>query len=220
MKLRISAAAAGCVALIAFGVWVMTGPTAQRSDSGNGDHKPAPVADRATASVSTSQPPMSNGATPRAPAQSPRAIVRQAIAEPYGQPVSTAATGTKAAPGVRPPPQAGGVSKSPPISPAEPEAAAATIDVDKVNLMVRDYRTRMGENPVGTNAEIMKAIMGGNKAKATLGPPEGQTLNEQGELVDRWGVPYFFHQLSADHMEIRSAGPDKNMWTADDVLAR
>ncbi len=92
--------------------------------------------------------------------------------------------------------------------------------MDKVSLMVRDYRTRMGENPVGTNAEIMKAIMGDNPAKAMLGPPEGQTLNDAGELVDRWGTPYFFHQLSAQHMEIRSAGPDKQMWTADDVVIR
>jgi hypothetical protein len=45
-------------------------------------------------------------------------------------------------------------------------------------------------------------------------------LNDKGELVDRWGTPYFFHQLSRDHMEIRSAGPDKVMWTQDDPIIR
>ena len=68
---------------------------------------------------------------------------------------------------------------------------------------------------MGTNAEIMKAIMGGNPKGAQLGPPEGQTLNGNGELIDRWGTPYFFHQLSKDLMEIRSAGPDRRMGNAE-----
>lgn len=86
--------------------------------------------------------------------------------------------------------------------------------------MLLDFRTRLGQNPVGSNAEIMKSIMGGNEAKAMLGPPSGQNLNEQGELVDRWGTPYFFHQLSKDTMEIRSAGPDGQMWTSDDLVTK
>ena len=94
------------------------------------------------------------------------------------------------------------------------------IEVDKVSLMIRDYRTLANENPVGTNAEIMAAIMGGNAKGATLGPPEGMQLNEEGELIDRWGTPYFFHQLSRDEMEIRSAGADKVMWTEDDAIAK
>jgi hypothetical protein len=99
---------------------------------------------------------------------------------------------------------------------AEPEVAA---DFDKVALMLRAYRTIAGENPVGTNAEIMKAIMGGNPKSAQLGPPDGQTLNGSGELVDRWGTPYFFHQLSKDLTEIHSAGPDRRMGTQDDLVS-
>ncbi len=102
-----------------------------------------------------------------------------------------------------------------PAANAEPEVAA---DFDKVSLMFRDYRTRFGENPVGTNAEIMQAIMGGNPKGAQLGPPEGQTLSEHGELIDRWGTPYFFHQLSKDLMEIHSAGPDRRMGNGDDLI--
>ena len=110
-------------------------------------------------------------------------------------------------------------------SPGDPLAAdadrrAASIDADKVSLMLRDYRSQMGENPVGTNAEIMKAVMGGNSKGAMLGPPEGQSLNGKGELVDRWGTPYFFHQLSRSSTEIRSAGPDRVMGTEDDVVVR
>lgn len=99
---------------------------------------------------------------------------------------------------------------------ADPEIAA---DFDKIVLMLRAYHDIAGENPVGTNAEIMKSIMGGNPKRAQLGPPEGQTLNGDGELVDRWGTPYFFHQLSKDLMEIHSAGPDRRMGNEDDLFS-
>lgn len=99
---------------------------------------------------------------------------------------------------------------------SDPEVAA---DFDRISLMLRDYRTLTGENPVGTNAEIMKAIMGGNPKGAQLAPPEGQTLNEADELLDRWGTPYFFHQLSKDLMEIHSAGPDRRRGTRDDIVS-
>ena len=115
----------------------------------------------------------------------------------------------------------------PGASPNESAAAAsaatsrdARIDEEKVRLMLRDYRTLTGGNPVGTNAEIMQALMGGNPKQATLGPPEGMSLNGAGELVDQWNTPYFFHQISREVTEVRSAGPDKRLWTADDVVAR
>jgi hypothetical protein len=111
-------------------------------------------------------------------------------------------------------------AKPTPATQFAPPDEAAMIEVDKVSLMIRDYRTLAKENPVGTNAEIMAAVMGGNPKEAELGPPEGMTLNENGELIDRWGTPYFFHQLSRDQMEIRSAGADKVMWTEDDAVAK
>ena len=100
------------------------------------------------------------------------------------------------------------------VADAFPEAAP---DFDKIGLMFRDYRTLTGENPVGTNAEIMKALAGDNPKGAKFGPPEGQQLNAGGELIDRWGTPYFFHQLTSDRMEIRSAGPDRILWNEDDL---
>jgi len=106
-----------------------------------------------------------------------------------------------------------------PSSPST-EIARAAQDLEKISRMLRDYRTSMGDNPVGTNAEIMKAVMGKNPKKARLGPPEGMTLNENGELVDPWGHAFFFHQLSGTQMEVRSAGPDGKMWTGDDIVRK
>jgi len=100
------------------------------------------------------------------------------------------------------------------------DTADAQMEVRLVRRMIHDYHTLMGQNPVGTNAEIMKTVMGGNDRQAALGPPEGVSLNGNGELVDRWQTPYFFHQISQDVMEIRSAGPDKILGTADDIVTR
>ena len=85
-------------------------------------------------------------------------------------------------------------------------------------LNIRHFGQRFGGNPTGTNAEIVKALTGGNEKGATYLAPDLKGLNENGELVDRWGTPYFFHSNSATDMEVRSAGPDKRLYTEDDIV--
>ncbi len=85
---------------------------------------------------------------------------------------------------------------------------------------VRQYGLMFGGNPVGTNPEITRALDGDNPKHVKFLGPDGNRVNEKGELVDAWNTPYFFHQLSAMDMEIRSAGPDKIMWTADDLVIK
>jgi hypothetical protein len=48
-------------------------------------------------------------------------------------------------------------------------------------------------------------------------PAHHPVFNEQGQLVDRWGTPLFFHATARDRLDIRSAGPDKSLWTEDDL---
>lgn len=90
------------------------------------------------------------------------------------------------------------------------------IDVEAVQFALRDFRTALGENPVGTNAEITRTLLGDNLKQVKIPVPEGSQLNANGELCDRWSTPYFFHQQSKNQMEVRSAGPDRQMWTGDD----
>lgn len=105
-----------------------------------------------------------------------------------------------------------------PELPNLPANRAQISDVlDRLQLTLRDFRTANGGNPVGTNAEITRALLGDNLKQTKHDIPEGTRLNGAGELCDPWGTPYFFHQQSAVKMEIRSAGPDHKMWTADDV---
>jgi hypothetical protein len=73
-------------------------------------------------------------------------------------------------------------------------------------------------NPVGENAEITRALTGANTLKLALVPKDHPALNVAGELTDRWGTPFRFHQLAGDRMEIRSAGPDRRFGNADDAV--
>jgi hypothetical protein len=92
-------------------------------------------------------------------------------------------------------------------------------DLRLVNEIFVAYRGALHSgNPVGENAEITAALKGRNRIGFAFIPPDCPALNARGELCDRWGTPYFFHQLSGEKMEIRSAGPDRVLWTADDQV--
>jgi hypothetical protein len=101
-------------------------------------------------------------------------------------------------------------------------SSAQDIHADlRVVLDVIDaFRTNLPRdgNPVGTNAEITAALAGRNQLRLALIPPDHPAINQAGELCDRWGTPFFFHAESATKMEVRSAGPDQQLWTDDDVV--
>lgn len=105
-----------------------------------------------------------------------------------------------------------------PRSPQTPDPAREAAESIALNL--RSFGQRFGGNPVGTNAEIVKTLNGGNPQGVRYLPQEFLRLNEQGELLDSFGTPYFFHQISSQEMEVRSAGPDKTLWTQDDIAVK
>ena len=105
--------------------------------------------------------------------------------------------------------------------PAEFTNYSANIVLENMRTAIRQYGSMFGGNPVGNNAEITAQLNGKNPRHINfINADAGMRLNGNGELVDPWGTPYFFHQLSATDMEIRSAGPDKTMWTDDDVVTK
>ena len=73
-------------------------------------------------------------------------------------------------------------------------------------------------NPVGLNSEITRALAGANSLRVAFVPADHPAVNAHGELCDRWGTPLGFHQISGAHMELRSAGPDRTPYTADDLV--
>ena len=86
---------------------------------------------------------------------------------------------------------------------------------------VRDYAGRFGGNPFGNNREITSKLNGANpKQVVFLKSEDGMRISDRGELIDNWGTPFFFHQISATEMEIRSAGPDRKLCTKDDLIIK
>lgn len=94
------------------------------------------------------------------------------------------------------------------------------IVLDKARVVIHNYRTAFGENPIGTNPEITAALMGQNPKQINFVAESGLRVDGKGELVDAYGTPFFFHQLSGQEMEIHSAGADKIMWTKDDLVTK
>ncbi len=70
--------------------------------------------------------------------------------------------------------------------------------------------------PLGFNEEIVRALAGANPLGVAFIPPQHPAIDGAGRLCDRWGTPYHFHPLAAAVFEIRSAGPDRRLFTGDD----
>jgi hypothetical protein len=94
-----------------------------------------------------------------------------------------------------------------------------TADLRIVQAVLEAFRTSFPAegNPTGSNTEITAALAGANRLRLVLSPRGHPAINPDGELCDRWGTPYFFHSESRRRTTVRSAGPDRRMWTADDI---
>ncbi len=92
-------------------------------------------------------------------------------------------------------------------------------DLEVVAEFLETYARATGGQPIGDNADITAAISGtqypGQKGRVF---PKNHRAVKDGKLVDRWGEPLWFHPNSGSSMEIRSAGPDKQLFSPDDVI--
>lgn len=85
--------------------------------------------------------------------------------------------------------------------------------MDNFTLLVKSA----GDRPLSANEDWAAMLRGLNPAHERFLPDHHVALNAQSQLVDRWGTPLFFHALGGKRFEIRSAGPDKKLWTEDDI---
>lgn len=76
-----------------------------------------------------------------------------------------------------------------------------------------------GENPVGDQAAIVQAMCGANPKNISFLSPQHPKVTDDWKILDRWGNPFFFHQLSGTDMEVISMGPDGELYTDDDSKA-
>jgi len=72
--------------------------------------------------------------------------------------------------------------------------------------------------PIGVNEDLVLALIGKNPQQIEFLPRDHPSINENGLLIDEWDTPYHFHLQSSDDLEIRSAGPDFDLFTSDDIV--
>jgi hypothetical protein len=116
---------------------------------------------------------------------------------------------------------AAGLSTPPAGPPAPPEITNMPPEtaIENMSRAIRQYGQMFGGNPVGTNPEFARQLGGDNPKHINfISADSGMRLDGNGELVDPWGTPYFFHQISGSDTEVRSAGPDRVMYTSDDIV--
>lgn len=108
-----------------------------------------------------------------------------------------------------------------PVVAAAPMSAAdktrALTQLARIDRVLRDYKRIYSEFPIGSNVDITRTLRGDNPKKIIFVTPDEAPIDSHGQLIDAWQTPYFFHQLSGTTMEIFSPGPDRQMWTADDL---
>jgi hypothetical protein len=74
------------------------------------------------------------------------------------------------------------------------------------------------DRPLSDNEDWSRALRGANPAHECFLPEHSAILNDKGQLIDRWGTPLFFHAEARGRYAVRSAGPDRKMWTSDDII--
>jgi hypothetical protein len=131
-------------------------------------------------------------------------------------------SGSQSAPNLSPPRHNGYIGSSilkdyaAPNRPIEEDLTDLSHALKNFALLVK------GDSPIplGANEEIAIALLGKNRAKLAFLPKDSRALNARGQLIDRWDTALWFHASTRDRIDIRSAGPDKKLWTTDDVHRR
>jgi len=100
------------------------------------------------------------------------------------------------------------------------EGQPEVVYVEALRLLLDEYLVVVKSGyPIGVNVEVTNALLGDNPKKLALLDQEHSRINEEGELVDQWDTPYFFHANSLSDVDVRSAGPDRKMFSEDDIIS-
>lgn len=85
--------------------------------------------------------------------------------------------------------------------------------------ILRFYRMEFGSFPAGQeNSDIMNSLTGNNPDKLPIFPRKHPRIDAAGRLLDAWGNPFVFHPVSSMHLEVRSLGPDGEIFSDDDLV--
>lgn len=81
-------------------------------------------------------------------------------------------------------------------------------EVESLFEGLQKYKEHVGAYPVGSNAEVAKALLGQNPKKVIILVGRKLEQNGKGEFMDPWGTPLRFY-FSDNSVLIRSAGQNR-----------
>jgi len=95
-------------------------------------------------------------------------------------------------------------------------------DVENLFVGLQKYKERVGAYPIGSNAQVAKALQGNNEKNVIILVGRKNEVNEKGEFVDPWGTALRIYFSDAGVL-VRSAGPnrrfdDSTVLEADDFI--
>jgi hypothetical protein len=95
-------------------------------------------------------------------------------------------------------------------------------DVENLFIGLQKYKERVGAYPIGSNAQVAKALQGNNEKNVIILVGRKNEVNEKGEFVDPWGTPLRIY-FSDTGVLVRSAGAnrrfdDSTVLEADDFI--
>ena len=94
-------------------------------------------------------------------------------------------------------------------------------DLRKIHRVVTGYFTVVKDssrNPIGGNADLAAALRGENPNREVFVRTGHPLFAKDGMLADRWGNPIVVHPEEFRRLGLRSAGPDRSPYTADDLI--
>lgn len=93
-------------------------------------------------------------------------------------------------------------------------------DIDHIISLISFYDAKLREGgiPTGMNEDFVDALTGKNSRRMRFIKRSHSRIDDQGRFIDQWNNPYFFHSISSKELTIRSAGPDQELHTEDDII--
>ncbi len=165
-------------------------------------------------------PRLGSPSSPSSPPQNTPALVAPIVSLP-GADIEVAAPAASAPPAPPAPDLRAKRSAGSPLAvELNSTAGDAAHDVEILHTLIRQYlrllHGRQGR-PIGNDSDLARVLTGQNPIKLVVLPPRHPALSVDGHLRDRWGTPYFIHPLGRNSFDVRSAGPDLKLFTADDI---
>ncbi|MCI0745346.1 MAG: YdgA family protein [Verrucomicrobia subdivision 3 bacterium] len=81
-------------------------------------------------------------------------------------------------------------------------------DIENLFAGLQKYKEHVGSYPVGSNADVVKALKGANPKNVIVLVGRKTELNEKGEYIDPWKTPLRIY-FSDSGVLVRSAGQNR-----------